>query len=71
MIIKGSYIVRRFKIESKSQPGTYHIVDVMSDGKLLCDCHAGFYRQPCKHKSKVEKYLDYEKRTKKGKNINR
>ena len=61
----------KFAIKSASQPGKYHLVEVLPDGKLVCsdfvgkrdgkefvECVAGFYGKPCKHKSTIEKYLN-------------
>lgn len=41
--------ISRFKIQSNSELGKFHIVKVFRDGHLECDCNAGRHNQPCRH----------------------
>jgi hypothetical protein len=38
-----------YKVESDSQPGTWHTVKVEADGRHRCDCPAGLAHRPCWH----------------------
>lgn len=61
----------KFAVKSASQPGKYHMIEVLPDGKLICsefigtkdgkefvECIARFYNKPCRHKQVIEKYLN-------------
>jgi len=41
--------IERYKIPSKSQPGTFHIVKHYQNGEWNCDCIAFFMGVQCKH----------------------
>lgn len=41
---------KEFKVPSKTEKNSYHIVNVMYDGKMFCDCVAGQYNRDCSHK---------------------
>jgi hypothetical protein len=60
MKVKGvDYIVKKWRVPSKSNPGTFHVVGKTKEGELSCDCTAGGYGRFCKHKLRVEqKYGD-------------
>lgn len=58
---EGKYPKRIFQIRSKSNPNEWHYVDLWGDGELICDCEAGKYRKPCRHKQRVERYLEGER----------
>lgn len=47
----------KFKVRSRSHPGEFHIVDILPDGKIVCDCEAGLYNRPCWHKELIKNYL--------------
>jgi len=51
--------IKKFRVPSKSEPGTYRTVEVLPNGKLICDCPArvGKGRKPCRHKLIVTKEL--------------
>ncbi len=51
--------IKKFKVPSKSQPGTFRIVEVLPNGKAICDCPASFGRgkKPCRHKRIIIKHL--------------
>ena len=53
--------IQSWKLPSKSNPGEKHIVRLLIDGNLECDCIAGSYNRFCRHKQKVGEML-----TKKG-----
>ena len=62
--------IQKFAVKSKSQPGKYHLVEVMPDGKIVCsgfigekdgkefvECIPGYYNKPCWHKELIEKHV--------------
>ena len=51
--------IKKFKVPSKSELGTFRTVEVLPDGKLYCDCPAivGKGRKPCRHKQIVIRHL--------------
>jgi len=49
--------IKAFKVPSKSKKGSWHIVEYFRDGHLVCDCPAGVFKRPCRHKQIVAKRL--------------
>jgi len=47
------YILKKYRVSSKSEKGTYYIVEVWNDGKLTCNCPAGSFGRLCNHKQRV------------------
>ncbi|XOB41775.1 MAG: hypothetical protein ACKKMS_00020 [Candidatus Nealsonbacteria bacterium] len=45
------------KVESKSNPGHFHIVKVYEDGNIDCPCIAGVTNKFCRHKKQTIKDL--------------
>lgn len=41
--------IRIVKVESKSNPGTYHKVALYKDGDAICTCDGFKYRNTCRH----------------------
>jgi len=75
-----TFPVRSFKVASKSRKGKFHIVELWSDGTLVCGatseydiygdfevCMAGFYRNSCNHKKRVKEFLKKEENDKRNK----
>jgi len=56
--------VYKFKVESKSEKGKFHIVKVYKDERIECNCFAGLMKQSCGHSEIVKKHLE----TNKGRN---
>jgi hypothetical protein len=50
--LKDKYLkpLKVYKVASKSDKGKFHIVEELSDGKFTCDCPAGLFNRPCRHK---------------------
>ena len=48
---------KKYKVRSRSHPGEFHIVEILPDGKIVCDCEAGLYNRPCWHKKLIERHL--------------
>jgi len=42
-------IVKKYKVPSKSEPNSYHIVEVDENNKYFCDCVASMYKRDCSH----------------------
>jgi len=53
--------ISKWRVPSISEKGKFHIVRLLIDGNLECDCIAGQYNRFCRHKQKVGEIL-----TKKG-----
>ena len=56
----GQLVVGKWKVESKSNPGTYHLVKKRSNGEFECDKDCigyGVYGH-CRHIKKVKKHLN-------------
>ena len=51
---------REFKIPSDTHPGITYTVLRSEEGHLFCNCGAGSYGRPCKHKRKVAALLAAE-----------
>lgn len=49
--------IKRFRVKSKSEPNKFHEVTILSNDKLYCDCIAGRFAKPCRHKKLVEQKL--------------
>jgi len=58
---KGLIVEKVFRIPSRSEEGKFHIVELLGNGELKCDCVAGSFNRFCRHKRKVAEIL-----TKKG-----
>jgi len=60
MKIKGiPYLIKKFRVPSRSEKGNYHLVELYSDNSLECDCKANFYgKRECYHKIRVKNYLN-------------
>ncbi len=52
---------RDFTIPSATQPGVTYKVHISPTGHLFCNCHAGSYGRPCRHKREVERRLAAER----------
>jgi len=53
------WVVSRYRVRSRSDPREFHLVELLKDGKLACDCLAGYYgSDSCHHKKVIRKYLD-------------
>lgn len=50
MEINNRTLIWKFRVASKSKPGTFHTVDVYNTGEMKCDCIAGSMGKPCRHK---------------------
>jgi len=62
MKIKGIvYLVKIFRVPSRSEKGVYYLVELYSDNSLECDCWAGTTKKECWHKIKVRDYLNQQK----------
>ncbi len=53
--------ISKWRVPSASEKGKFHIVRLLIDGELTCDCIAGMYNRFCRHKQKIGEML-----TKKG-----
>lgn len=53
-------VVRDFKIPSSTHPEIVYTVHVSESGMLVCNCGAGSYGRPCKHKRQVAELLQRE-----------
>lgn len=53
----GLNAVKKYRVRSKSGPG-YHVVEVRSDGKMVCDCVAGSMGRPCRHIRILNNYFN-------------
>jgi hypothetical protein len=75
---KSMPAIQSYAVKSKSQPGKYHMVEVLESGKLLCsqrtgkidgkdfvDCIASIYNRPCAHRKIIENYLNKKNGVKK------
>jgi len=68
MKIKLAVPIKKFKVPSKRKnPDTgevlcYWIVELLSNGKLDCNCPAGSFRRNCRHKQIIKKYLQKDGR---------
>lgn len=51
---------RDFTIPSATQPGVVYKVHISPTGHLFCNCRAGSYSRPCRHKREVERRLAAE-----------
>ena len=51
--------IKKFRVKSKSEPGTYRTVKVLPNGKMYCSCPAikGKKRKLCRHQRIVIKFL--------------
>lgn len=49
-------VVKTYRVPSKSEPGTFHLVQRYGDGRLACDCIAGGMGRECWHKETVRKH---------------
>ena len=54
---KGRIIEKVFQVPSKSEPEKRHIVQFFSDWHLECNCVAGSFKRPCRHKRIVAEKL--------------
>jgi hypothetical protein len=45
------------RVRSKSEPGTYHIVELYWDGHLECDCIAGRMNSICDHQKRFAEWI--------------
>mgnify|MGYP001599363055 CR=1 FL=1 len=52
-----SPVKHKYRVRSRSNPNEFHIVEILNDGQLRCDCVAGFYKQECYHKEKIINWL--------------
>jgi len=51
------------RVESKSNPGTFHVVSLFGDGHMECECTAGIMKNICGHQKKFIKWIvNYGKR---------
>lgn len=50
-------VVKSFKIPSRSKKEIYHTVEVLENGKLVCDCFASMFKRLCHHKLEVLKII--------------
>lgn len=49
--------IKSFRVYSKDKTH-WHIVDLMNNGKLRCDCEAGTFNRFCRHKKIVSKRIE-------------
>ena len=51
--------IKKFRVKSKSEPGTYRTVEVLPNGKIFCNCPArtGKGRKICRHRRIIMKFL--------------
>ena len=54
----GNYIVKQYKVRSTSESDKFHIVSLMKDDKLRCDCYAGSMNYQCHHQRKIRQHLN-------------
>lgn len=54
-------VVRDFNIPSSTHPEIVYTVHVSESGMLVCNCGAGSYGWPCKHKRQVAELLQRER----------
>jgi hypothetical protein len=52
---------RDFTIPSATQPGVAYKVHISPTGHVFCNCRAGSYGRPCRHKREVERRLAAER----------
>ena len=50
-------LIWRLKVESKSTPGTFHIVEIYDSGDMRCDCKYNEFGKVCSHMMKALIYL--------------
>lgn len=50
MKIDVEYSFREWIVPSVSNPGFFHDVSFTNKGNWWCDCVAGVFKRPCKHK---------------------
>ena len=54
----NGYLVEKiFRVPSKSEPGTYHIVEMMGNRTFTCNCIAGGMNRLCRHIKIVMKHM--------------
>ena len=46
---KNPILIWRFRVPSKSHPGTLHIVEIYESGDMRCDCIANQMGNVCRH----------------------
>jgi len=49
--------IKTFKVPSRSEKGKFHTVELLQNGKLICDCLAGSFKHNCYHKNIVLQQL--------------
>jgi len=57
MKINIEHTIKRFKVLSRSEKGKFRIVELNNNGKLSCNCPAGEWSRPCRHKEVIVKHL--------------
>lgn len=62
MKLRLPIIKRKFKVPSRSEAGEFHIVSLLSNGEMDCDCISSMYNRPCYHIKVVKQYLENGKR---------
>jgi len=54
----GALPVKKWRVASKSNPGTFHEVKLFANGKIICDCLANFYGYECRHIKEIREKSD-------------
>lgn len=55
-----AYPIKSWRVPSQSDVGVYYTVELMSDGKFICDCPAGVFQRKgrsCRHREIVKEFL--------------
>jgi len=50
---KNPKLIWRLRVPSKSNPGTFHIVEMYETGDMRCDCWANEHGKVCSHMKKT------------------
>ncbi len=55
---QNTKLLWKLKIPSKSEPGTFHIVEIYTNGEMRCDCFAAEMKKVCHHIRKVRNFIE-------------
>ena len=58
MKIDVELTIKTFDVLSSSEIGTYRTVELTNKGRLFCDCPAGSFNKPCRHKKLISEQLE-------------
>lgn len=50
-------VENKWRVRSRTEPHLFHIVEVLNNGKMDCDCISGSYGRECRHQKLVKSKL--------------